>query len=146
MSSLDYRTSIDIINEISNTLFDELLTKKIIIRDNIVVIDDFSVDIQKYRKYYYRISVKDSGLRKILDVIIDKKCIHIKFSTEFIISIDNVDRDELSTNLFEKRFSTDELDTIFSTELNIAQQFDYSSEKLKDLIFNTVRIYHNIEW
>lgn len=117
--------NIDPINYIIQDVLNNIDGLELTARNNFYIGEGYSLDVQEVRKNSYKLKVRTSNLQDLCNIAFDKKKLIIRYSPEFFFVQDGT---SLSTNLFEGRFSLDELPSAFSdnsTVFGLGVEFDH---------------------
>ena len=119
--------NIDPINYIIQDVLSKINGLELYARNNFYIGDGYSLDVQEVRKNVYKLKVRTKNLQDLCNISIDKKNMVIRYSPEFFFIHDGA---ELSTNLFEGKFTLEELPEAFSDNgkvFGLPVEFDYKT-------------------
>lgn len=119
--------NIDPINYIIQDILSKINGLELCARNNFYIGDGYSLDVQEVRKNVYKLKVRTKNLQDLCNIAIDKKNLVIRYSPEFFFINDGT---ELSTNLFDGKFTLEELPEAFSDNgkvFGLPVEFDFKT-------------------
>lgn len=119
--------NIDPINFIIQDVLRNINGVELAPKNNFYIGDGYSLDVQEVRKNVFKLKVRTQNLQDLCNIGIDKKNIIIRYSPDFFFVQDG---SSLSTNLFEGKFSLEDLPNVFENNgevFGLPVQFDYDT-------------------